>query len=75
MDTDLKVAHAKAQRLIANCGSSGLGVAMPAETTTDADGNGFDSSEGDANPFPSASVVVLFAATTSDPEEPKLFAA
>jgi hypothetical protein len=45
---------------------------MPAETTTDADRNGLASPSGESNPFPSASVVVLFAATTSDPEEPKI---
>jgi hypothetical protein len=42
-------------------GSAGSGVVAANKTTTDADKNGFDSSEGDANPFPSASVVVSAA--------------
>jgi hypothetical protein len=40
------------------------------KTTTDADKNGFDSSEGDANPFPSASVVVSAGMTTPNPVDP-----
>jgi hypothetical protein len=39
-------------------------------TTTDADGNGFDSPEGEANPFLSASVVVSAGMATPSPVDP-----
>jgi hypothetical protein len=48
-------------------GSAGSGVVAANKTTTDADKNGFDSSEGDANPFPSAGM------TTPNPVDPLVF--
>jgi hypothetical protein len=52
-------------------GSAGSGVVAANKTTTDADQNGFDSPEGDANPFPSASVVVSAGMISPNPVDPQ----
>jgi predicted HTH domain antitoxin len=57
--------------LAINFGSSGSDVVAANKTTTDADGNGFDSPEGEANPFLSESVVVSAGMATPSPVDPQ----
>jgi hypothetical protein len=67
-DTNYRVPFVKIRAI--RDGSSGSDVVAANKTTTDADGNGFDSPEGEANPFPSESVVVSAGMATPSPVDP-----